>query len=218
MRIGTKIRILLLLSLLTLAVPKTYGVGEALYKFMRANAPLNGYAVYDNDTIRGAITCESHDTLFYGTTTYKFKYPKRIFVAEVVIQTGTQTWRCSEQDPRLKFLFMQDRSGNKISLVRFITNFPFVGRQNRLYRQVHFGKVSFYDNQISFTYEKALRPFIENDDIVIQKAGAEPEFLYRPRTNCKKRIIEAINDAYGMHLKPADYKPDELYDLVSRLD
>jgi hypothetical protein len=185
------------------------------------SGPLNGYAVYLNDTIRGTITCERFDTSFHDKT---FAMMYRSSHGRVIkINTGNKIYKFFVHDAGLTFLFLQDANNNKISLIKLVCKEKEVFYKryniNDFYRQIHSGKLSIYDHTYSFNSNYALRPFWENDDIVLLRSGSEPEFLRNQAViNCKKRIIDTINEIYNMHLSSRDYKPSELYELVSKLD
>ena len=166
-----------------------------------ANAPaqndqgpqeLEGYVVYEHDTITGLVTIESNAVLVESKDAqrnydYKFKLGNK----------------------GLEYVNVYNTDSSVLNMVR-IKDGP-----KKMMRIVHEGRLSVYDANHGFIYKPE---DIDAYSLTVVYNGV-PEHIgssSTPRT--KLRLTEYVNKAYGLELNPNDFSWKELLVYMDKLD
>ena len=153
---------------------------------------LEGYVVYANDTLSGAISMRGN-TVFLETADtargydYKFKMKNK----------------------QLEYVTAYNDDDKQVKLVRLTKS------KNKLWRVVHEGKLNLYDDDHRFIY----RPEdIDKMSLIAEFNGQEKTLNSFYGVKSKDQLTAYINEAYGLHLDPKNYNWNQLLIYLDKLD
>jgi len=147
-----------------------------------------GYIVYGTDTLLGIIVCADN----------------AVCIKTDPGQDSTYTYKIKDSNLTAIMLYENNQS-------LFMTKL----NDNRLYRVFHTGKLSVYDTYFSFNYHS--KEFFNQRSRVMYDSHTEKLKSFWT-TSMKRKLVSDINKAYGLALKPKEYRKQTLLDYVSTLD
>jgi len=153
---------------------------------------LEGYVVYANDTISGALS---------------------ILTTKVLVETADSargydyTFKIRNQE--LKYVTAYNNDEKQIKLVRLPVN------KKKLWRVVHEGKLNLYDDCKGFIYEPG---DIDKMLLVAVVNGEIKKLNSFNGTNSKEQLTNCVNEAYGLNLDPKNFTWNELLIYIDKLD
>jgi hypothetical protein len=152
---------------------------------------LDGYIVYKSDTVPGIITFDEHTIAVEPSKKEHSIYAKNYFYKDALLR-GIVVFNGSKE----------------MHLTRFD------GDDKKLWRVIHTGKLTVYDDQFSLLT-------INN----VNKANIKVAYNGQVKTphsilgnDTKKQLTECVNQAYGLSLNSKDYSWKELLKYIDQLD
>ena len=149
----------------------------------------SGYVVYGSDTLTGMIIC-TDNTISLKTS---------------ALQDSTVMY--SIRDTNLYNAVLTD-NGQTVELTRL--------EDHKLYRVLHAGKLSIYDNY--FSMDRYSKKFFGADSRTRRLDNRSEELNSFWTTSVKKKLVNRINEVYGLALNPKDYHKKQLLNLIGTLD
>jgi hypothetical protein len=153
---------------------------------------MDGFVVYEHDTISGAVTIKNNAILVETADTargydYKFRIKK----------------------PGLDYVTVYNDDNKQINLVRL------KDEPKTLYRVIHEGKLNIYDERHDFIYRPedvdARTLIVVYNGEIVHLHGHSPE-------REKQRLVAFVNKAYGTDLDPQKYNWKQLLIYIDKLD
>jgi hypothetical protein len=155
--------------------------------------PMQGFVVFEHDTISGQITISKNAISLETKDTargYDYKFKKK--------QQGLQ----------YVTVYDNDDTTNQLNLVRLKNN-------KELLREIHTGKLNIYDGKYGFIY----RPEdIDVSTIVVVYNGQQDALHSSSAGKTKHWLTDYVNKAYNLELKPKDFTWKELLIYIDKLD
>jgi|GEM_PF-2400380 len=148
----------------------------------------NGYAVYNNDTLRGTLYIKGETVTITNAAGTGTKYK--------LIDTNLHT------------LYLTDKDNQRLFLTKFDA------KENTFYRLVYTGKLSLYDYSYTFDYSHR---GIKLDDMKVAYNNKIEDMNTFWTTFPKKRLVYYINKVYGQQLNPKEYSKAEVLDYLKKL-
>ena len=158
------------------------------------NESMEGFVVYEHDTISGEITITNNAVLLETADTargydYKFKM--------------------KQQGLQYVSVYDNNDTNNQLNLVRLKDD------NKKLLRQVHTGKLAIYDGRHTFIH----RPEdIDVGTIMVVYNGQSDAIYSSSVGKTKEWLTEYVNKAYGLTLNPKDFTWKELLIYIDKLD
>lgn len=152
-----------------------------------------GYVVYKTDTVRGYITIDNKD----------------VYVQQPVAAGKYVYYSYRTNNSSLKCVVLYNTEDKSMELVRLNNN------DKRLWRVVHRGKVTVYDDKIGFIYEAK---DIDKDNVVIIYNDEVEKMRTVFGFDVKQTLIDDINRAYGYQLDPKNYTWQQTLEFIDALD
>jgi len=150
----------------------------------------DGFAVYGKDTIPGIVTITKNS----------------IYLEQASGEKHEKVYTFSYDNRNLKTVAVFD-GYKELYLSRPTTD-------GKLLRVLHAGKLTIYDDHYSFMAPGN----IDKTKITVAFNGQVKTPAYYLVSDSKKLLIEAANNAYGLHLQGQSYTWDKLFDYICGLD
>lgn len=144
-----------------------------------------GYVVYNSDTIRGVISFTKFD----------------VFIEQPINKEFSYYYQFNTRNLHLKAVTTYNVDNKPLYLVRVSP------RSHKLFRLVHEGKLSIYDDRFSYIYDPGQ---VDKNLIVITYKGHVKELGSFFTTSTKRNLIDHVNDVYGLDLEPWNISWKEL--------
>ena len=154
--------------------------------------PMDGYVVFYNDTLSGAVTIKKHALALETTDSGK-----------------NYDYKFHEKDPGVQYVTVYNEDDKQLNLVRLKTD------PKKLLRVVHTGKLNIYDGRRGFIYTPE---DIDIKTLVVSWKG-ELASLHSSSVNTAKEWLTGyVNEAYGFNLDPKAFGWKELLIYIDKLD
>jgi len=152
-----------------------------------------GYVVYNSDTIRGIISFTKFD----------------VFIEQPINKEFSYYYQFNTRNLHLKAVVTYNVDNKPLYLVRVSP------RGHKLFRLVHEGKLTIYDDRFSYIYHPEQ---IDKNLIVVAYKGHVKEFGSFFTTGTKRNLIDHVNDVYGLDLDPRNISWKELLITLDGLE
>jgi hypothetical protein len=163
--------------------------GKRLYWGRR----LDGYLVYNNDTLHGLITL----------------YKKEVWLEQPVNGDVSYFYTYKMKDKSLKTIVLYNEEKKPVCFTRIPE------KANRFLRVVHEGKLNIYDGRFGFVY----RPKdIDKYLLVVSYNGIVDDLSSFLTETTKSDLIMYINDTYGLHYDARKITWKQLLIEIDKLD
>ena len=153
---------------------------------------MDGYAVYEHDTIQGRVTLT----------------PRMVLVA-AKDSSNNYNYRFKLKKEGLESVTLYNNDNKELSLIRL------QDEPKKLWRVVHEGKLNLYDDRRGFIYSP---DDIDRHSLKVVWNGSAASLGYHSETDTKERLTQYVNKAYGLNLKPSDFTWKELLIYIDKLD
>jgi len=158
----------------------------------QSNEPLDGYVVFEHDTLSGDITIRPNSiSLVTADSVRGYDYVFKI------------------KKPGLTCVTAYNEDDKQLNLVRLQSD------PKKLWRVVHTGKLSLYDERHGFIY----RPEdVDVKSLTVVYEGHEESLNSSSANETKNWLTDYVNKAYGLNLNAKDYNWNSLLIYIDRLD
>ena len=154
--------------------------------------PMDGFVVFYNDTLSGAVTVGS-----------------RAISMETTDSGKDYDYRFHEKDPGLQYVTVYNEDDKQLNLVRL------KGDTKKLWRVIHTGKLNIYDSRRGFIYKPE---DIDLKSLTISYNGEVSSLHSSSVSATKEWLTQYINQAYNLNLDPKKFSWNELLIYVDKLD
>ncbi len=157
-----------------------------------SSRPMDGFVVFYNDTLSGAVTVA-----------------KRAISMETTDSGKDYDYRFHEKDPGLQHVTVYNEDDKQLNLVRLS------GDTKKLWRVIHTGKLNIYDGRRGFIYKPE---DLDLKTLTIYYNG-EISSLNSSSVNAAKEWLTGyVNRAYGLSVDSKNFTWRELLIYVDKLD
>ncbi len=186
--------------------------------------PFEGNIIYNKDTIWGNIMfnrktinieynidCPVEKNYQYNIKNESLKMINRktINIEYNIDSLVSKNCEYNIKNESLKTITVRNLDEKQMTLTRLNEN------KKRLWRLLHVGKVTFYDNGKNFIYY----PYEIDKNYLKIVYGTQIKTIHTPfKKHNKKKLINIINNVYSLEIKPNDYSWDELFIYIDKLD
>ena len=155
--------------------------------------PFEGNIIYNKDTIWGNI--------IFNKSTINIEYN--------IDSPVSKNCQYNIKNENFKTITVRNLDEKQMTLTRFNEN------KKRLWRLLHTGKVTLYDNGKNFIYY----PYEIDKNYLKIVYGNQIKTIHSPfKRHNKKKLINIINKVYCLDIKQDDYSWDELFIYIDKLD
>lgn len=157
-----------------------------------SSQPMDGFVVFYNDTLSGAVTVA-----------------KRAISMETTDSGKDYDYRFREKDPGLQYVTVYNEDDKQLNLVRLN------GDAKKLWRVIHTGKLNVYDGHRGFLYKPE---DVDLKTLTIYYNGEISTLNSSSVKTAKEWLTGYVNRAYGLSLDARDFSWKELLIYVDKLD